>query len=166
MPMSQQDNTAFSTSVRVVLAVRKQPSQIDRVSPISGAPRAPYALEPTSFPFPALATQAGRASMGGPREIALACMLVGRLVIDAKAGSHGLTGDQRRARAQGARSWLGSATIPVPVRAALVKLADATVAADKPQLKTAMDSVMTITANHLDSGARLEFARLSQAIAE
>src|SRR5262245_59136284 len=90
------------------------------VSPLSPprAPRAPYALEPIAFPLPALATMAGRASLGGPREVALACFLVGRMVADMTADAAPLTAEQRRQRAQGARHWLGSMAIPAPIRAA------------------------------------------------
>ena len=150
----------------MLLAMARSAGQIDIVALIPGVPRAPYALEPTAFPFPAMAAYSGRASMGGPREIALACLVVGRLVLEAASGASGLSEEHRRVRAQGARSWLGSATIPGPLRASLAKLADASVAADHSALKLALDSVMTVTANHLDSGARLELARLAQIVAE
>lgn len=135
---------------------------------ISGAPRAPYALEPTIFPFPALATMAGRAPLGGPREIALACFLVGRIVRDATSAAGALSPEQKSVRALGAKHWLGSAAIPTPVRSALAQLAESTAlhGGDRTAIKAALDSVMTVTANHLDSAARLELGRLAQAIAE
>lgn len=138
-----------------------------RIAPVSmsSAPRAPYALEPTIFPFPALAAMAGRAPLGGPREVALACLVVGRLVVDATTAGP-LTEDQRSVRIQGARHWLGSAAISAPVRAALGKLAEATQGADTGGLRAALDSVMTVTANQLDPAARLELGRLAQAIAK
>lgn len=134
------------------------------MSLISGAPRAPYSLEPTAFPFPALATMAGRAALGGPREIAIACFLVARIAGDAISNSAILSGDQRRSRAQGAKHWLGSAAIPTPIRTALIRLAESTAGEDKSATKAALDSVMTVTANQLDAGARLELGRLAQAI--
>ncbi len=130
----------------------------------AGAPRAPYALEPTIFPFPALAALAGRASLGGPREVALACLVAGRLVVDSRVPD-GLTPDQRKVRAQRARHWLGSTAIPQGVRGALVRLVEATFAEDRDAVKEALDAVMTVTANHLDPAARLELERLAQAIA-
>jgi hypothetical protein len=129
------------------------------------APRAPYALEPTGFPLPALAAMAGRAPLGGPREIVLACFLVSRLVIDTAKGSV-LTPEQRESRAQSAKHWLVSAAIPGQVKSALTRLAESTSSGDRSAAKTALDSVMTVTANHLDSAARLELGRLAQAIAE
>ena len=132
---------------------------------MSSAPRAPYALEPTIFPFPALAAMAGRAPLGGPREVALACLVVGRLVVDTTSGGS-LSDEQRGVRVQGARHWLGSAAIPAPVRTALGRLAEATQSADAAALRAALDSVMTVTANQLDPAARLELGRLAQAIAK
>lgn len=128
-------------------------------------PRAPYALEPVAFPFPALAALAGRSPMGGPREIALACLLVGRLVHDAHA-RRALSVELRKSRAQGARTWLGSATISAPLRTALTRLAEATVDGDRGALQASLDSVTAITANQLDPAARLELSRLAQAVAE
>ena len=129
-----------------------------------GAPRAPYALEPTVFPLPALAALAGRASLGGPREVALACLVAGRLVADGGDGA-GLTVEQRKARAQRTRQWLSAAAIPQPVRSSLVRLVDATVADDRQVVRQALNAVMMVTANHLDPAARLELERLAQAIA-
>ena len=131
---------------------------------IATHPRAPYSLEPTTFPFPALATMAGRAPLGGPREIAMACFVVARMVHGVQT-TPGLTVEQRQSRAQGAKHWLASTAIATPFRSALSRLADATVDGDSIALKAALDSVMTITANQLDSGARLELGRLTQAVA-
>lgn len=143
-------------------------AQIADVTPVSAAPRAPrapYALEPTPFPFPHLAAMAGRAGMGGPREIALASLVVARLVADACSYPVPLTADQRRARAQGARHWLGSAAVPTAARGAFLRLADATGGDDTGAVADALESVIAITANQLDQGSRLELARLAQAIA-
>lgn len=109
---------------------------------------------------------AGRAAMGGPREIALACLLVARLVADACDPSCPLNPEQRRARAAGARHWLGAATLPQPVRAALVRLAEATAGEPRAPIRAAFDSVIAVTANQLEVTARLELGKLAQAIAE
>jgi len=45
----------------------------------------PYALAPTSFRFPALAALAGRAPLGGQREVVLAAYVVARLAHDTLA---------------------------------------------------------------------------------
>src|SRR5881394_3924200 len=109
------------------------------------APRAPYALEPATFPLPVLAASIGRAPLGGPREVALACFIVGRLVRDTVDSGDILSTEQRRARAQGAKHWLGSAALPGAVRTALVRLADTTGGLDSDAVRAALESVMTVT---------------------
>jgi hypothetical protein len=109
---------------------------------------------------------AGRAPLGGPREIALACFLVARLVIDATTDDGMLSSEQKQTRADEATHWLGSAAIPAPIKAALARLAESSANVDRSALAAALDSVMTVTANHLDPAARLELGRLSQTIAE
>ena len=108
---------------------------------------------------------AGRAPLGGPREIALAVFLVARVVSDASSGKTTLSSDQKQERAQGVKHWLGSASLPGPVRNALSRLTDLTVREDRMAIRAALDSVMAVTANQLDSGARLELGRLAQAVA-
>jgi hypothetical protein len=130
------------------------------------AARAPYSLEPTAFSFPALAAMGGRSPLGGPRELALACLVVCRLVRDAAEMGAELSEEQRRHRSLGAKHWLGAAAIQAPVRTALSRVADAVAAGDFRAVRAALDGVMTVTANSLDQGARLELARLAQAIAE
>ena len=126
-------------------------------------PLPPYALEPTAFPFPALAGMAGRAPLGGPRESALACFVVARIVGELADGEL-LSADQQRARVQGVKHWLGAAAVPTPLRAALTRLAESTVSGDREVAKSALDSVIAVTANQLDPSARLELSRLAQAI--
>ncbi len=136
------------------------------MSPIPNAPRAPYSLEPTAFPFPALATMAGRAPLGGPRELALACFLVARIVGDSVETGEVLSAEQKVARARCAKHWLGGASLPNPAKSALVHLAESTEGTDRRATRAALDYVMTVTANQLDPGARLELGQLAQAIAE
>jgi hypothetical protein len=130
---------------------------------IANEPRAPYSLEPNSFPLPALAALAGRAPLGGQRETALACFVVGRLIASASAPS-ATASEQGRERLQGVKHWLGSAALATNLRQALARAADCGSEGDNAGVKTALDSVMTVTANQLDPAARLELARLSQAI--
>jgi hypothetical protein len=110
---------------------------------------------------------AGRAPLGGPREMALACFLVARIVGERATASldGALSTEQWTERTNGVRHWLGSATIPVPLRNALSRLVEAAEGADRSGLRSSLDSVMAVTANQLDSGSRLELGRLAQAIA-
>jgi hypothetical protein len=108
---------------------------------------------------------AGRAPFGGPREIALACFLVARTVADADREGAMLSSDLSLARVQGVKHWLGAASLPAAVRNALSRLADSSAASDRDGLREALDTVMAVTANQLDSGARLELTHLAQAVA-
>ena len=92
--------------------------------------------------------------------------MVGRMVVDATGGIELLSLDQKESRALGAKHWLGSAAISAPVRGALARLAESSATGDRGSMKTALDTVMTVTANQLDSGARLELGRLVQSIAK
>ena len=99
----------------------------------------------------------------------MACLLVARVIRDACDGTDrdtSLSIDHRQARASAVKQWLGSAAVTGPVRSALVKVAEATAGMDRSAITAGLGSVMAVTANHLDPGARLELDRLAQAIAE
>jgi hypothetical protein len=98
--------------------------------------------------------------------LALACFLVARIVADYVTEGEMLSPEQRAHRAQSAKQWLGGTTISNPSKAALIRLVESTGLGDRRAIGAAMDYVMTVTANQLDSGARLELGRLAQAIAE
>jgi hypothetical protein len=139
---------------------------IGRVSTTTlSSARAPYSLEPCTFAFPALASLAGRAPLGGPRELALACILASRILRDTLAVDALLTPEQLQNRIQGAKHWLGSAAIQAPAKTALARLVEASSTGDRSTIRASFDVVMTVTANQLDQGARLELVRLAQAIA-
>jgi uncharacterized protein (DUF2267 family) len=91
---------------------------------------------------------------------------VARVVGEASSGRDLLTPDQRHERFQGVKHWLGGAALPLAARNALSRLAETAASEDRKAVKSALDSVITVTANQLDSGARLELGRLAQAIAE
>ena len=107
-----------------------------------------------------------RASLGGPREIALACLMAGRLAAEFMDGERALAQDLRKTRAQGARQWLSGTTLAPPIRAALLRLTEATTTGHATAVAEALESVMTVTANQLDPAARLELGKLAQALAE
>ncbi len=95
----------------------------------------------------------------------MACFMVSRIVRDAIGASEQLAPEQLKQRAANAKHWLGSAAIAPALKGALARLADATASGDGAAVKVALDGVMTVTANQLDSAARLELGRLAQAIA-
>lgn len=94
---------------------------------IPAAPLPPYALATPVFRFRALASLAGRAPLGGPRELAIACFIGARLAAALTPGSTLPHDDATRAaRATGARAWLASAALPAPTRASVARLFDTT----------------------------------------
>jgi hypothetical protein len=135
--------------------------QIGRVHP----PLPPYAVAPPAFPFPALATRAGNAALGGERETLMAVFVAARLVRDAlDAAGEAVPPSLRAARARGARAWLGALAVPAGVRGPVGKLIDASADGDPAGMRTPLGSVIAVTAPHLDPASRSELERLAQAL--
>jgi hypothetical protein len=122
----------------------------------------PYALASTSFRFAALASLAGRAPLGGHREVAIATYLAARLAQDVLPG-RGLSSPTRAERAVHARNWLATLTLPTPVRPALMRLVDAS-AGEPLSLSPAVRAVILATAAFLDTAARMELDQLAVAL--
>jgi len=148
-----------ANAFRAALAARLCGREIGAV--IASNP--PYALRPLAFRFAALATLAGRAPIGGQREVALAAYVAARLVDDATAGRE-LPPPIRIERAATARNWLSSLTpLPPSVRTPLARLVDST-AGDAAGMKAALQGVITVTAPYLDAAARSELDSLAAAL--
>jgi hypothetical protein len=124
----------------------------------------PYALVTPAFPFRALAALAGRATLGGTRELLVGALLMARLA-DACAGPHPLTTPQRRARATAARAWLASLTVPAAVRAVFSRVMEATAGDDRRALAEAWDGMVSLVTPSLDMPSRAELRRLALALA-
>jgi hypothetical protein len=120
----------------------------------------PYALSPTPFRFPALASLAGRAALGGDREIALATYLAARLAHDSLA-DRGIAQEIRAERAASAKTWLSTLSLPAPTRSALSTLLDAS-GTDGNGVATAIRGVIAATTNRLDRASRTELERLAE----
>jgi len=127
-------------------------------------PNPPYAVPTTSFRFAALATLAGKAPLGGRREVALAVYLAARLADDTLP-ERGISPEPRAERAAHAKSWLSSMAVPVPVRNAIVKLIDATTVGPAA-VASALPAVASATGTYLDVGGRTELDRLAAALAD
>jgi len=123
----------------------------------------PYALTTPTFPFRALAALAGRAALGGEREVALATYLVARLAHDCLPDNE-LSPSTRIARSTAARAWLSSVTLPAGVRAPLARLTEAT-EGERATVAVAVTGVIAATTAYLDGPARSELERLARALA-
>jgi hypothetical protein len=122
----------------------------------------PYALAPTPFRFPALATLAGRAPLGGDREVVLATYFAARLAHDARADG-GVSQPVRAERATSAKSWLATIILPPSIRTALARLVEAS-GDDAKGVAAALRSVIAATSSRLDIPARLELTRLAESL--
>ena len=123
----------------------------------------PYALAPIAFRFPALASLSGRAPLGGDREIVLATYLAARLAHDALADS-GITQPLRTERANHAKSWLSTLSLPASIRPALLGLVEAS-AGDANDIEPALRVVIAATSSRLDQAARSELDQLAATFA-
>ncbi|MEO5903661.1 MAG: hypothetical protein ABIQ55_06595 [Gemmatimonadaceae bacterium] len=84
----------------------------------------PFALATPAFRFKALASHAGRASLGGDREVALACFVSARLIAGLLPPL-AIGSVDSATRAAAARQWLASIAVPAPTRAAATLVLDA-----------------------------------------
>ncbi len=127
----------------------------------------PFALATPTFRFRALASHAGRASLGGDREVALACFVSVRLIAGLLPPL-AIGSVDSAARAAAARQWLASIAVPAPTRAAATAVFDAVgdnnfgtagkalrmlIEAGKAQLDQASVSEMTQLVNEVTGAA-------------
>ncbi len=120
----------------------------------------PYALAQNPFPLPALAAHAGKAALGGDREVAIACFVIARLA-GALLPPYALPTEMREKRAAACRTWLASQALPAAVRAQLLTAADSTAAAERSAIAAAVRGLRTHAAKYLDGGATQELDSLA-----
>jgi hypothetical protein len=124
----------------------------------------PFALAATPFRFRALASLAGRAPLGGEREVVLACYVVGRLVAGLLP-PYRLSTDAIRARAALVRTWLGAHALTANCRTACSNVIEAVIAGELSAVHAALVELTAVVAPHLDTLAAGEMAGLVRAIA-
>jgi len=122
----------------------------------------PYALSPTAFRFPALAALAGRAQLGGQREVVLATFLAARLAYDALPGGP-LTPALRAERAASAKTWLSTVALPAAVRPPLAHLVEVS-GGDRRSVVVALRAVVAATSSMLDARSQTELTQLIAAL--
>jgi hypothetical protein len=127
------------------------------LSMIGKPPR--YSVSQSEFPFRALASMAGRAAIGGVREVALATLIAARLT-QGVLGPNRLPVKAREARAGGARNWLLSLSLPQNARNVFLRLVEATGTDDIDDLSRCLAQVIEVADPHLDQHSRLELGRL------
>lgn len=122
-----------------------------------------FAPTRATFPCPGLLSAAARAGLGGAREVLLGALMAVRLASGMRS-PYPLPADARRARAEGARVWLGAISVPAKARAALIKAFAASAGSDRNVMADALGGVTDVTAPHLDRVARSELARLADGL--
>jgi hypothetical protein len=127
-------------------------------------PFLPYALVAPSFPFRHLAALAGRAPIGGAREVALGCFMAARLASECARPDVAADHDARQARAEAARSWLGTLTLPTAVRTPLARCLDSSAGGDAGIVAREVASVRVACASYLDATSRAELDALAAAL--
>lgn len=117
------------------------------------------------FPCPGLLACAGRATLGGAREVLLGAVMAVRLVNGMRV-PHALAGPVRALRAEGARLWLGALTLPAKPRTALLRAFATSAGDDLEMAADAIAQVTDITAPHLDRVAHSELVSLADGLRE
>lgn len=123
----------------------------------------PYALDGATFRFRALAALAGRAPIGGVREVALACFVAARLA-DQRGATSDDESEARRARSDGARGWLGTLALPAGVRGPALRCAESSGSGPSAQLGRDLATLSAAAATYLDAPSRQELDALATAL--
>jgi hypothetical protein len=123
----------------------------------------PYAVPPTEFRFPALAALAGRAQLGGDREVALALYVAARLAQDCHSTS-ALSDASRAERASSAKTWLSTFALPVAVKPVIARLIETT-SGDPAAIADDLRAVVASARAYLDIQSQVELERLAASLA-
>lgn len=124
----------------------------------------PYSLAAPTFRFRALASLAGRAPLGGEREMALAGLMAARLA-DAFLLEVPLSTAARASRAAGARVWCSTLTLPAAARIPLARVVDASETGDRQHVAELLAAFATVAGPVLDAPSRAELADLAASLA-
>ena len=115
------------------------------------------------FRFPHLAALAGRAPIGGAREVALASFVVARLVAE-RIGAMDDDPPPRAARYVAAKGWLGTLALPQAVRNAAARCAELSVDGDRGEISREIRSLVLAASGFLDNKSRGELDALARSL--
>jgi hypothetical protein len=121
----------------------------------------PFALANPSFRFRALVSHAGRAALGGDREVALACFGAARLAA-AMLPPYLLSPTDVSARAAAMKQWLASIALQNAARHAVTAVIDAVSAGNKGAAANGIDHLIKVVAPHLDPPSITELRELAR----
>lgn len=122
-----------------------------------------YGLLSPVFRFKHLASLAGRAPIGGAREVALACFVVARLAAECIAASDA-DAETRATRSVGAKAWLGTLALPAAVRTPAAACVERSVTAARAALSREIATLSQAAAAYLDGPSRAELDALTASL--
>ena len=121
----------------------------------------PFAIQTPQFRFRALASHAGRAALGGDREVALACFAVARLGAGLLPPVMLAAGDAA-ARAAATRNWLASLTLASPARSAAAAAIDAIASGNRRAAAESVRDLAAAAGPQLDVASANEIRELAE----
>lgn len=119
----------------------------------------PYALARSTFPFPGLAAQVGRAGLGGPREAILASLIVARLC-NALLPPYDISFEDAAARSVQAKNWLCGLTLGVGLKNILTSIIEAAGKIDNAAIADGLEKLVASPSVGFDGASREEMEKL------
>ena len=114
-----------------------------------------FALATPHFRFRALAAFAGRAALGGDREVALACLVVTRLASGMLAPFDIQAADSK-SRSAAAKQWLSALSLPSSIRIPLTHVADAVATGNPTATGAALERMLVAISRNIDEASAAE----------
>ena len=119
----------------------------------------PYALAAPVFRFKALASHAGRAALGGDREISLACFAIARLAVG-NLPPYMLAPGDLASRVANTKQWLASLNLSNAARTAATHAIDAIGTGDRRAAVAALSTLLEAAVTQLDQASIAEMHEL------
>ena len=119
----------------------------------------PYALAAPVFRFKALASHAGRAALGGDREIALTCFAIARLAVG-NLPPYMLAPSDLANRVANTKQWLASLNLSNAARSAATHAIDAIGTGDRRTAVAALSTLLEVAVTQLDQASIAEMHEL------
>ena len=123
----------------------------------------PYALAAPVFRFRHLANLAGRAPIGGAREVALACFVAARLASECTADMDE-DSSGRAGRCAGAKAWLATLALPAAIRSSVTRCAELSVDGKPTAVAREVAALSLAATTYLDPQSRAELDALASSL--
>jgi len=144
----------------VALTLSRSSHQI----PCVPVPLPPYALAAPVFPFRHLAGLAGRAPIGGAREVALACFVAARLAAECLIDGDAAHATARTARSTGAKGWVATLALPTGVKGPLQRCLETSAGGSRSVVARELAALAVAAASYLDPFSRGELETLAASL--